>query len=236
MNIAAIIQARLGSSRLPGKAALDMHGAPLLGRVIARCRLAPSISQICVATSDHPGDDILEDIAQRAGAVVFRGSLENVRQRMLGAADQVKADAFLRLTADNPFTDPTLLEGLIQAKLADPECPYIVHDLAQVVYGTAAELVDVEALKSRISELPAAGKEHVTTGLSEITNARILAPPPSLGDPTLSLTVDTLAQYQSVWSLMKRHGYGRDAVPEIIKAWRTQDGEAGLYTRRPDPQ
>lgn len=233
MKIVAIIQARLGSSRLPGKAALDMHGMPILARVIARCRLAHSVSEVCVATSDQPADDILANIAQRAGAAIFRGPLGDVRQRMLGAADQMGADAFLRLTGDNPLTEPFFLDELIDAKHADQQCPYAVHDLAQVVYGTAAELVDVQALKSHMPHLPVAGKEHVTTGLAQLAGARVLAPPETLSDPYLSLTVDRLDQYQSVWALMKHHGSGPDALARIVTAWRAQEGGAGLYTTRP---
>ena len=150
MKIVILVQARIGSSRLPAKAALDMHGMSLLTRVIARCRLSSFDPEICVATSDLPEDDIISDIAQRAGAQVYHGPLENARERMLGAADQMQADAFLRVTGDNPFTEPALIDALITEKQTEPDCPYLVHNMAQADYGTASEMVDVSALKHHL--------------------------------------------------------------------------------------
>ncbi|MEL7152197.1 MAG: NTP transferase domain-containing protein [Pseudomonadota bacterium] len=233
MKIVILIQARLGSSRLPGKAALDMHGMPLLARVIARCRLANSVSEICVATSDSPGDEIVSRIARDAGATIFRGSLENVRQRMLGAAERMGADAFLRVTGDNPFTEPALIDQLVAEKQAHPQCPYLVHDLTEAVYGTAAELVDVQVLKTSLETLPAAGREHVTTGIAQRADARVLTPPVALRDTELSLTVDTLEQYQSVWRLMERYGSGVGALAGIIRAWRDAGEDKEAFTTRP---
>lgn len=232
MKIIVIIQARLGSSRLPGKAALDMHGMPILARVIERCRLTRMVSEICVATSQEPSDDILCWIAQNCGASVHRGSLEDVRRRMLGAAQQQAANAFLRVTGDNPFTDPALLDDLIEHKLSHPACPYLVHDLANTVYGTAAEMVDVNALSMRLADLPHAGREHVTTGLSDLSSARILQPPAAVTDTKLSLTVDTFEQYLSVWTLMHRYGGDRNAVPKIVKAWQEKGHSDSVFQTR----
>lgn len=236
MKIVVLIQARLGSSRLPAKAALDMHGMPLLARVIDRCRLSRFDPEICVATSDLPEDDVLSDIAKRAGAQVYHGSLENARERMLGAADQMQADAFLRVTGDNPFTEPALIDALITEKRAASDCPYLVHNMAQAVYGTASEMVDVSALKDHLHTLPEIGKQHVTSGLAQLDTARILQPPTSLSDPALSLTVDTYEDYRNAWALMARHGSSHDALPNILAEWHASGGHDAGYSIRPQPK
>src|SRR5690606_24078269 len=117
-------------------------GQPLLVRVIERCRLAQRISQVVVATSDLKQDDIVADMAERAGAPVYRGSLDNARERLLGCAQAIGAGTFVRVTADNPFVEPALIDLLIAAKEAAPDCPYAMHDLNKTVYGVASELVD----------------------------------------------------------------------------------------------
>lgn len=217
MTPIVIIQCRLNSSRLPGKAALDMHGAPLLARVIERCRLAGLASEVVVATSDQPEDEIVSAIAASAGAPVYRGSLDDVRARLLGCARAFGADVFIRATADNPFVEPDLIDALIALKRREPDCPYAVHDLAHTVYGTASELVDTAVLNDASGALPDAGREHVTTGLADLASARILTPPAEFADPLLSLTIDTLAQYRSAWSAMGAFGIGRDALPGIVR-------------------
>lgn len=232
MRPLAIIQCRLGSSRLPGKAALDMHGQPLLSRVIERCRMATRLSDIVVATSDQPQDDIIASIAQQAGAPVYRGSLNDVRGRMLACARRFGAKAFIRITADNPFVEPALIDLLAAAKAATPDCPYAVHDIDTTVYGIASELVDVQALVAHLDSLPAHGREHVTSGMANLTGALRLAPPPDYADSELSLTIDTLEQYATAWRIMDRFGNGPDAVPRIIEAFRAGSTQGLSFLRR----
>lgn len=232
MRPLAIIQCRLGSSRLPGKAALDMHGQPLLVRVIERCRMARQLSDVVVATSDQPQDDVIAAIARRADAPVHRGSLDDVRGRMLDCAQAFGAETFIRVTADNPFVEPALIDLLVAAKQATPDCPYALHDIGATVYGIASELVDTRALATRLDSLPAQGREHVTPGMVDLDGALRLSPPSEYADPELSLTVDTLEQYLGAWQLMDRFGNGPDAVPRIIAAFRAESALGLSFQRR----
>lgn len=233
MRIIAIIQCRLSSSRLPAKAALDLHGKPLLARVIERVRMARALDGVVVATSDRHEDDIVEAIARNEGTGVYRGSLSDARDRLLNCALEARADVFLRVTADNPFVEPALLDQLVLARQDDPDCTYAVHDLGRVVHGTASELVETSAFDHAIRKgvLPDAGREHVTTGMAAMPGARILAPEDALAEPKLSLTVDTLEQYAAVWHAVARYGTGRDAVSRIVSDFRQGAEDARTLAR-----
>ncbi len=216
-----VIQCRLNSTRLPGKAALDMCGRSLLTRVIGRCKQVQSVSGVVVATSIESQDDIVESMARSAGADVFRGSLNNVRKRFIDCANRFGADVILRVTADNPFVEPALIHRLIDAKKTEPNCAYAVHDLNKTVYGIATELVDVSCLVELQPMLPKRGREHVTTGLADLESAKTLMPPAEFSDPSLALTIDTFHQYQVAWRVLQRFGDGPQAVPEIVEAYRS---------------
>lgn len=234
MRVVAIIQCRISSTRLPAKAALDLLGKPMLARVIERCRMSKRLSGVIVATSDHREDDCVETLAEASGVPVFRGSLDDARSRLLGAALTSESDAFVRITADNPFVEPAFIDELIATKEAHPNCPYAVHDLDAVVYGTASELVDTARFDElvRSSALPDTGREHVTSGLADLDGARILCPGESLSDPKLSLTVDTLDQYLAAWAAMRTYGNGPEALPLIISAFRENPGGPQPFVTR----
>ena len=215
------MQCRMSSSRLPAKCALDMHGRTILERAIERCSMAQGIDGVVVATSNRSEDDCVARIAARAGVECYQGSLQDVRGRYLAAAERFGADAVVRVTADNPYVEPSFLEELAARKRALPALPYAVHRLDRVVYGTAGELFDVDALIGAMDALPERGREHVTTGLAKLPGAQVLEPASDLAEPALSLTIDTLEEYQRVWQLARIFGFGRDAVKAMVTDRRT---------------
>ncbi|WP_316863006.1 cytidylyltransferase domain-containing protein [uncultured Cohaesibacter sp.] len=218
-----VIQCRLSSSRLPAKALLDLGGASLLQRVVERCQMVQSPSDIVIATSTNPEDAMIADHATRLGVKSFRGSLEDVRQRFIDCASEFGSDCVIRVTADNPYTEPAFIDDMIKAKMANPSCPYIVHDLDKVVYGTAGELIDMKALTNNLSSLPGIGKEHTTSGLAQLPGAIKLVPSAPLSDENLSLTVDNLDQFHKVWAIMKTFGNGKDALAKIVASFKASD-------------
>lgn len=221
MRVVAIIQARLSSSRLPAKLALDVAGAPMLSRVAGRLRLAEGLDAMMLATSDQPEDNVSAALGERCGLTVFRGSLEDAQARFLGAADAAKADAIIRITGDNPYTEPSFIEELVAAKKRDPNIPYAVHDLDEVVYGTASELIDVAALRKAAQAQPSQSeREHITPTLRGLTDALILKPAPELSDAELSLTVDSLDDYVASVGLHQYFGAGRDVLARIVENFR----------------
>jgi spore coat polysaccharide biosynthesis protein SpsF len=109
-KIAAIIQARMSSSRLPGKVLIDIQGQPMLARVVERVQRAGTVSETIVATTLEQADDPIANFCQAWGCSCFRGSLNDVLDRFYQAARQAGADILVRITADCPLVDPDLID------------------------------------------------------------------------------------------------------------------------------
>lgn len=114
MITAAIIQARLGSTRLPGKVLNPIAGTTVLAEVIRRCRAIPGVDTVCCALPDGPEDDLLATAATDLGTQVVRGSEGDVLSRYKTAADAVAADEILRITADKPLLDPVICGDVLR--------------------------------------------------------------------------------------------------------------------------
>lgn len=112
--ITAIIQARTGSSRLPGKVFADLSGQPLIWHVVNRLKYSKKIERIVLATTVNPKDDVLEQWAQDNKIDCFRGSENNVLERYYMAAKAYEADVIVRITADDPFKDPVVIDSVIE--------------------------------------------------------------------------------------------------------------------------
>src|SRR5690349_13231095 len=102
-RLLVVVQARLSSSRLPGKVLLEVAGRTLLGHLLTRLARSAYRPEVVVATTTHPADDRVEAEARRHGAGVFRGSEADVLSRFAGALREHPADVVVRLTADNPL-------------------------------------------------------------------------------------------------------------------------------------
>jgi spore coat polysaccharide biosynthesis protein SpsF len=160
----AIIQARTGSTRLPGKVLTDIAGRPMLERVVERVLRSGRIDAVVVATTAHAADDAVAALAGRLGAGVFRGEEQDVLSRYVGAARQARADLVVRVTADCPLLDPDVLARVVDAACAAPAVDYA----SNVITRTFPRGLDVEALfidvlerVARVASSPAA-REHVT--------------------------------------------------------------------------
>ena len=114
MNIVAIIQARMSSTRLPGKVLLPLAGKPVLEHVVKRVAHCRSISGIVVATSLDPRDDLIHEWCLSNAVSCYRGSLDDVLDRYYRAAVLHCADAVVRITADCPVIDPTIVDKVVQ--------------------------------------------------------------------------------------------------------------------------
>jgi spore coat polysaccharide biosynthesis protein SpsF len=112
-EIAAILQARVSSTRLPGKVLKPILGVPMILRQIERVRRAKKIDQFIVATSNDRTDDPLADICSNTNIECFRGSLEDVLDRFYHAAKPLNPEHIVRLTGDCPLADPQLIDQLI---------------------------------------------------------------------------------------------------------------------------
>jgi spore coat polysaccharide biosynthesis protein SpsF len=109
----AIIQARMGSTRLPGKVLRPLAGRPMLARIVDRVRAAASVANVVVATSDRDGDDPIRQMCAAEGIDCFAGSEQDVLDRFYRAAAMFDGDPLIRITADCPLVDPQLLTKLV---------------------------------------------------------------------------------------------------------------------------
>lgn len=114
MKFLAIVQARMGSSRLPGKVMLDIAGLPMLERVVERTKRASLLENVVVATTNEAQDDAVANFCRERGYPVHRGSLHDVLDRFYQAARVFEAEAVVRITADCPVIDPGLIDGIVR--------------------------------------------------------------------------------------------------------------------------
>jgi len=133
MKSVAIIQARMGSTRLPGKVMKKLAGVPVIKQVFSRVCMIEGLSGVVVATSTLDKDDILA--AYCAGEIIplFRGSEDDVLDRYVQASRQADADVVMRITADCPFLDPRLSAKVLDLMLANPDCDY-ADNITPVTY------------------------------------------------------------------------------------------------------
>lgn len=115
MRVVAIIQARMSSTRLPGKVLKLASGRSILERMLERVKLASTVDQVVVATTTDPSDDVLMRACKKLGVAVFRGSLQDVLDRFYQAALIYRADVIVRLTGDCPLIDPLLIDEVVNA-------------------------------------------------------------------------------------------------------------------------
>jgi spore coat polysaccharide biosynthesis protein SpsF len=111
----AVIQARMGSTRLPGKALADLGGRPILGHVLDRARLADSVAIVGVATTTDEGDDAIATFCASEGVPCHRGPIDDVLHRYVEAAERWCIDPVVRITGDCPFLCPDSIDALVGA-------------------------------------------------------------------------------------------------------------------------
>ena len=161
----AILQARMSSTRLPGKVMADLVGAPMILRQIERLKRAKAIDQIVVATSGDPSDNGLAAALAAEGIGVYRGSLDDVLGRFIGALDAFKGHGtVVRLTADCPLADPDLIDQTIALHL-DQGCDYTSNNPARRSYPKGLDVEVMEAAVLRQAATEASDpyeREHVT--------------------------------------------------------------------------
>lgn len=116
MKTVAIVQARIGSTRLPGKVLYELAGMPMIQLVLSRLDRAARIDRIVLATGEGAANDGLAGVVSDAGYQVVRGPEEDVLRRYLIAAEEAGADIVLRVTGDCPFVDPTVLDALLDLR------------------------------------------------------------------------------------------------------------------------
>ena len=163
MSVHAIIQARCGSTRFPAKVFADIDGNPLIWHVVDRLRHAKRIDKIIIATTVSSIDDRIEEWCKENNVDCFRGSEENVLNRYYSASEAFPSDYIVRITADDPFKEPAVIDAVI-TKLIEEDYDHVTNNLPP----SFPEGLDCEAFKKEAlnySEKSAETdfeREHVT--------------------------------------------------------------------------
>lgn len=143
----------MASKRLPGKALIEVEGKPLLQRLCERMKACRFAEDVIVATSEQREDDAIADACARWGVPVFRGPAQDLTTRLLGAARAYGLDAFVRVTGDNPLTDPAgideLIEKFFEIRCSEENDPVVVHNMHRegYPYGMGAEVASRSLLE-----------------------------------------------------------------------------------------
>ena len=168
MKIVAIVQARMGSSRLPNKVLKDLAGATVLDRVLNRLGRSRLIRETLVATTTEPADNAIVEHCERTGQKVFRGSERDVLDRYYQAAKSTNADVVVRITSDCPLIDPEVTDATVRAFL-DQRSDYTSNVRVRTYpRGLDTEVMTVQALERAWREgTKPYEREHVTPYIYE---------------------------------------------------------------------
>ena len=179
MRVVAIIQARMGSTRLPGKVMMKIQGKTVLDHVISRVKQSKETDDIVIATTTKSDDDIIEEEALRLNVKCFRGSEEDVLSRYYYAAKENNADAIVRITSDCPLIDPEVIDGMIlkfKKLCSSNRVDYLSNTLKRTYpRGLDAEIFLFKKLKEALNCADKAyQREHVTPYFYDNTDKFIL--------------------------------------------------------------
>lgn len=163
-RVAAVVTARMASKRLPGKVLIPIMGRPVLCLLIERVKRARTVDEIVVATTVKQEDDKIAVLARKEGVKVFRGSEKDVLGRVLAAAKEYHGDIVVRLTGDNPLTDPVYIDKGVKLFLTG-KYGYVANDNIELTMprGLDVEIFSVKSLEkvSNLTKNPQ-DREHVT--------------------------------------------------------------------------
>jgi spore coat polysaccharide biosynthesis protein SpsF len=156
------------SSRLPGKVLRPIVGKPMLQLLIERLRRARRVNQIVVATTDNPADDAIEQLARRLNIACFRGSEDDVLDRVLRAAQSVAADVIVEITGDCPLVDPEVVDRLVTVYLAN-DYDYVANVLKRTYPDGLDAQVFATSVLAEVASLTQdpADREHVSLYIYE---------------------------------------------------------------------
>ena len=215
MKAVAIIQARMGSARLPGKVLKQVVGRPMLALMIERLKSAESLDQIVLAIPDSSKDDALAQVGPEFGAAVFRGREADVLKRYLDAAEQFDAGIVVRLTADCPLVDPELVDQVV-AELQRTGTDYCSNtDPRTYPDGLDAEAFTIQALRLAAQHATdKSDREHVTPWLRRANEVARASVQGQVDHAQLRWTVDESVDLEVIRNVFEHF------KPDIHFGWR----------------
>ena len=222
LKTVALIQARMSSSRLPGKVLQEIAGQPMLWRVIRRATQARLVDLTAVITSTQEDDDAIARLCKAKGIACFRGSLDDVLDRYYQAAIYFQANVVVRLTADCPLLDPKIIDKVVQA-FHEGTFDYVSNTL-ECTYpdGLDTEVFHFEALERAWKEARLRSeREHVTAYFFKHPELFRLGSVKQEQDlSALRWTVDTsrdLELVRTIYNFFKDVEFGMDDILKLLK-------------------
>lgn len=209
MKVVGIIQARMGSTRLPNKIMMSLGQATVLEYVSKRSRAIRNIDQIIVATTTNSNDDELVEWCQVNDIEVFRGSEDDLLQRYLLCAQKYAADYIVRITGDCPFISIDLAETLID-EVINTKCQYGYVLSSEIPIGLKVSVIETKTLEymDRVALHPYY-REHITLYIDEhLDNFKVLSivPPDNWQEKKYRLTIDKQEDLLLCRSIVERLG------------------------------
>ena len=202
MNAIAIVQARMGSTRLPGKVLKKIKDKTILDYVIERLKFCNEIEDIVLATTTDKKDDVLEKYALSKGISYFRGSEEDVLSRYYKAAKNYKADIIVRITSDCPLIDPEIVDEIIK-KHIENKADYTANIIERTYpRGLDTEVFNFDVLEETYKNADErTQRAHVTPYIKEHPDKfklQNIAAHKKIKRPDIRITVDTKEDFELI--------------------------------------
>ena len=224
--IGCIIQARMGSSRLPGKVLMNSNnGMPLLYHVINQLRHCSKVKNLVIATTTNQEDDEIEKFADNNSVDVFRGNEKDVLDRYFQCAKKYSFSTIVRITADCPLIDPQIVDKVIE-QFFSGNYDFATNTLTRTFpIGTDVEVFSFSALKRtwESAQLPSE-REHVTPYLRNERNFKIINVQNDKNISSLRLTVDRIEDFELIKQILKNISINPIHLGDVLE----------LFSRKPE--
>ncbi len=198
-----LVAVRMKSKRLPGKALKTIEGKSILWHLMQRVRMAKVPVDTVICTSTLPGDDPIEVFANEYGFKVFRGHPENVLLRFIEAAEKYLADHIVRITGDNPLTDPFIIDEMVKLHIKERADYTFTEDTPR---GTRPEIISFKAMKKCLElSVDPNFSEYMTLYFKDhphvFRHAKYRCPSDKYYRPNYTVTIDTQDDFEVVEKL-----------------------------------
>ncbi|MBM3805580.1 MAG: hypothetical protein FJW19_02885 [Actinobacteria bacterium] len=226
-RVVAVVQARIGSARFPGKMLENLGSANLLTWVLTRVSTAKRVDEVVLATSTSAQDDAIVELARSLGTTVFRGSETDVLDRFVKASHAAKADLVVRVCADNPFVAGEELDRLVDSHVSgqfDYSCNHQQRLNNRYVDGLGAEILSTGLLE-KISGLAyqRSHREHVTSYIWDNPKdfaINAVQAPAELAYPEVKLDIDTIEDLALLNEFVAKFAITpRSSAVEVVRSY-----------------
>lgn len=218
-RVVATVEARMGSTRLPGKVLLPLYGEELLSHIVARLRRSQFISEVIIATTTSSQDDVIVDLCERKNIRCHRGSIDNILERIIEAARPYAPDYMIQATGDNPCITPGLVDDVI-LNLIDSKADYVGNHFGAIPCGLEVRGFTYDAIKKVQKKTTdpidlVHGSYYIYSNPKEF-NVRAIDPALPEAFPEVRLTVDEPRDYKLIYHIFD-HFKGSDWSLQQLK-------------------